>query len=71
MNDQLLNQFDQLETQIFDIYKTIGVEISARFIERDDVEYAELLAQRQTVKGLLHNVRDILRAAAPELYTDF
>tara|TARA_R110000868_G_scaffold107456_2_gene294027 strand:- start:1308 stop:1523 length:216 start_codon:yes stop_codon:yes gene_type:complete len=71
MNDQLLTQFDQLETQLCGIYKTIGAEIGARFLDRNDAEYAELQQQLITVKGLLHNVRDTLRAAAPELYTDF
>jgi hypothetical protein len=71
MNDQILNQFDQLETQLCDIYKTIGAEIGARFLERNTAEYAALLEHRHTVKGLLHTVRDTLRAAAPELYTDF
>ena len=71
MSDQLLNQFDQLETQLVEIYNAIGEELSARAFDQNDADRATLLEQRQTVKGLLHNVRDTLRAAAPELYTDF
>jgi homospermidine synthase len=71
MNDTLLNQFDMVESQLCDIYKMIGAEIGARFLDQNDAEYAELQQQLITVKGLLHTVRDTLRAAAPELYTDF
>ncbi len=71
MSDQLLTQFDQLETQLVEIYKMIGAEIGACFLDQNEAEYAELQQQLITVKGLLHNVRDTLRAAAPELYTDF
>lgn len=71
MSDQLLNQFDQLETQLVEIYNAIGAEMSARAFDQNDADRATLLEQRQNVKGLLHNVRDTLRTAAPELYTDF
>ncbi len=71
MSDQLLSQFDQLETQLVEIYNAIGEEMSARAFDQNDADRATLLEQRQNVKGLLHNVRDTLRTAAPELYTDF
>ena len=69
MNDTLLTQFDMVESQLVALYSAITNEMAIKGMASD--EYAALLDQRRTVKGLLHTVRDTLRAAAPELYTDF
>ena len=69
MNDQLLNQFDMIESQLVALYSAITHEMAIKGMHSD--EYAALLDQRRTVKDLLWTVRDTLRAAAPELYTDF
>jgi hypothetical protein len=69
MNDTLLNQFDMVESQLVALYSAITKEMAIKGMHSD--EYAALLGQRRTVKDLLHTVRDTLRAAAPELYTDF
>jgi hypothetical protein len=71
MNDALLNQFDLVETQLVEIYKAIGAEMGARFLDRNSDEYEILQQQLTTVKSLLHTVRNTLRESAPELYTDF
>jgi len=69
MNDTLLNQYDMVESQLVALYSAITNEMAIKGMASD--EYDALLTQRRTVKDLLWTVRDTLRAAAPDLYTDF
>jgi len=70
MNEQILNQLDLIETQLVEIYNSIGMEMGNHYLNQDGDEYKTLYEQKITVKGLLHTVRNTLREAAPELYPD-
>ena len=71
MNDILLAQFDMVETQLVEIYRSIKTEMRHHLTDQDGDEYKTLYNQLVTVKGLLHTVRGTLRESAPELYPDF
>jgi hypothetical protein len=71
MNDQLLNQFDMVENQLVEIYRTIKSEMRYHLTDQGGDEYRALYDQLVIVKGLLHTVRNTLRESAPELYPDY
>jgi len=71
MNDALSTQFNLVEDQLVDIYRSIKSEMRHHLTDQDGKEYKALENQLITVKGLLHIVRDTLRESAPELYPDF
>jgi hypothetical protein len=69
MKDILINQYDEVEVRLVQLYDYIKSEMASAGTSNAD--YEMLLEQRQTVKDLLWNVRATLRDLAPELYPEF
>jgi flagellin-specific chaperone FliS len=69
MKDILVNQYDEVEVNLTQLYDYIKSEMASA--GKSDDDYNKLLEQRHVVKDLLYIVRHTLRDLAPELYPEF